>query len=45
MYLAIEIQDLKLNSGIPDSEFEFEIPKGAPVKVLGSEDFKIEPKK
>lgn len=44
-YLAIEIQDMKLNSGIPDSEFEFEIPDGAQVKVLVPEDFKIEPKK
>ncbi|WP_250869220.1 DUF4367 domain-containing protein [Methanococcoides seepicolus] len=42
--MTIEIQDLKLNSGIPDSEFEFEIPKRAQVKVLGPEDFKIEPK-
>ncbi|WP_250867732.1 hypothetical protein [Methanococcoides seepicolus] len=43
--MTIEIQDLKLNPGIPDSEFEFEIPKRAQVKVLGPDDFKIEPKK
>ncbi|MDD2613707.1 MAG: outer membrane lipoprotein-sorting protein [Methanosarcina sp.] len=43
--LSMEIRDMKLNSGIPDSEFEFKIPDGAQVKVLGPEDFKSEPKK
>ena len=44
-YLDIEIRDVKLNTGIPDSEFEFKVPDGAQVKVLGPEDFKSEPKK
>ncbi|WP_410507936.1 outer membrane lipoprotein-sorting protein [Methanosarcina hadiensis] len=44
-YLEIEIRDVKLNAGIPDSEFEFKIPDGAQVKALGLEDFKGEPKK
>ncbi|MDD4749675.1 MAG: DUF4367 domain-containing protein [Methanosarcinaceae archaeon] len=29
-----EIQDLKVNTGIPDSEFIFEIPEGATIKDL-----------
>ncbi len=29
-----EIRDLKVNTGIPDSEFKFEIPDGAKVKTL-----------
>jgi len=45
LYLEIEIRDVKLNTGIPDSEFEFKVPEGAQVKVLGPEDFKSEPKK
>lgn len=45
MYMAIEFQDMILNSEIPDSEFEFKVPKGAEVKVMGLEDFKNEPKK
>lgn len=44
-YLEIEIRDVKLNAEIPDSEFEFKVPDGAQVKVLGPEDFKSEPKK
>ena len=36
---------MKLNTGIPDSEFEFKVPDGAQVKVLGSEDFKNETEK
>lgn len=40
MYLEIEIRDMELNSGIPDSEFEFKIPDGTQVKVLEPEDFK-----
>jgi outer membrane lipoprotein-sorting protein len=43
--LDMEIQNLKLNTEIPDSEFEFKIPDGAQVKLLGVEDFKVEPKK
>lgn len=44
-YLEIEIRDVKLNAGIPDFEFEFKVPDGAQVKVLGPEDLKSEPKK
>ncbi len=44
-YIEIEIRDVKLNTGIPDSEFEFKVPDGAQVKVLGLEDFKSEPQK
>jgi outer membrane lipoprotein-sorting protein len=29
-----EIRDLKVNTGIPDSEFKFEIPDGAEVKTI-----------
>lgn len=45
VYLEIEIRDVKLNTGIPDSEFEFKVPDGAQVKILGLEDFKSEPQK
>ena len=44
-YLEIEIRDMELNSGIAYSEFEFKIPDGAQVKILGPEDFKNEPEK
>ncbi len=30
-----EILDLKVNSGIPDSEFVFNIPDGAEIKIIG----------
>ena len=33
--MKIEIRDLKVNTGIPDSEFKFEIPKGAKIVDLG----------
>ena len=37
-----EIRDLKINTGIPDSEFKFEIPDGAEVKTLDMDEiFKI----
>ncbi|MDD3041644.1 MAG: outer membrane lipoprotein-sorting protein [Methanosarcinaceae archaeon] len=42
MAVEIEIQDLKINSGLPDSEFEFELPEGARVKTLSPEDYKID---
>ncbi|MDY9924794.1 outer membrane lipoprotein-sorting protein [Methanosarcina sp.] len=45
VYLEIEIRDVKLNTGIPDSEFEFKVPDGVQVKVLRPEDFKNEPEK
>ena len=44
VHLEVEVRDIELNTGIPDSVFEFEIPDGAQVKVLGPEDFKSEPK-
>ena len=31
-----EIFDLKINTGIPDSEFEFEVPEGAEVITVES---------
>jgi Outer membrane lipoprotein-sorting protein len=34
-----EISDLEVNTGIPDSEFEFEVPAGAEIKVIDLEDF------
>jgi outer membrane lipoprotein-sorting protein len=37
--LKIEIRDLKVNSGIPDSEFRFEIPKGA--KIVETKEAKL----
>ncbi|AKB23779.1 hypothetical protein MSMTP_0310 [Methanosarcina sp. MTP4] len=40
--VEIDILDLKINSGIPDSEFEFEVPEGAEVKSLSPEDYKID---
>ncbi|WP_440956974.1 outer membrane lipoprotein-sorting protein [Methanosarcina sp. Mfa9] len=42
MAVEIEIRNLKINSGIPDSEFEFEVPEGAEVKFLSPEDYKID---
>jgi outer membrane lipoprotein-sorting protein len=33
--MKLEIQDLKVNTGIPESEFKFEIPKGAKIVDLG----------
>ncbi|MCQ1534127.1 outer membrane lipoprotein-sorting protein [Methanosarcina sp. KYL-1] len=30
----VEVRDLKVNTGIPDSEFEFKIPEGATVKTV-----------
>ena len=34
----IEIQDLKINTGIPDSEFVFNVPEGAEVVTMNFED-------
>lgn len=34
-----EISDLEINTGIPASEFEFEVPAGAEIKVIDLEDF------
>lgn len=33
--MKLEIQDLKVNTGIPDSEFKFEIPEGAKIVDMG----------
>lgn len=38
--IKIEIRDLKINSGIPDSEFVFNIPDGAKITTMDLEDFK-----
>jgi outer membrane lipoprotein-sorting protein len=35
--MKLEIRDLKVNTGIPDSEFKFEIPKGAKILDLSGE--------
>jgi outer membrane lipoprotein-sorting protein len=36
--MEINIQDLKINTGIPDSEFVFDIPEGAEVVTMNFED-------
>ncbi|MDR7666367.1 outer membrane lipoprotein carrier protein LolA [Methanosarcina sp. Z-7115] len=33
--MKLEIRDLKVNTGIPDSEFKFEVPKGAKILDVG----------
>ncbi|MGB9929240.1 MAG: outer membrane lipoprotein-sorting protein [Methanosarcina sp.] len=33
--MELEIRDLKVNTGIPDSEFKFEVPNGAKIVDLG----------
>ncbi|HET8685221.1 MAG TPA: DUF1616 domain-containing protein, partial [Methanosarcina sp.] len=38
-----EIRDLKVNTGIPDSEFKFEIPAGAEVKTVDMDEVFKEP--
>lgn len=37
----VEIRDLKVNAGIPDSEFVFKIPEGATVKVVNPGDVEL----
>ena len=37
----VEIRDLKVNTGIPDSEFEFKIPEGATVKTMDPGEIKL----
>jgi len=34
LILEVEMRDLKINTGIPDSKFKFEIPEGAKVETL-----------
>jgi len=41
MMIKIEIRDLEVNAGIPDSEFVFEIPEGANVKTVDMDSFEI----
>lgn len=31
LLMTLEYRDVKINTGIPDAEFEFKIPKGARV--------------
>ncbi|OED07228.1 outer membrane lipoprotein-sorting protein [Methanosarcina sp. A14] len=33
--MKLEIQDLQVNTGLPDSEFKFEVPEGAKIVDLG----------
>ncbi|AKB76861.1 hypothetical protein MSHOH_0378 [Methanosarcina horonobensis HB-1 = JCM 15518] len=41
LVIEVEMRDLEVNTGIPDSEFEFEVPEGAEIRVLDlEEDFK-----
>lgn len=39
--IELEIRDLEINTGIPDSEFVFEVPEGATVKTMDMESFEI----
>lgn len=41
LMIEIEILDLKVNAGIPDSEFVFEVPEGATVKTVDLDSFEI----
>lgn len=36
--MEIEIQNLKINTGIPDAEFIFDVPEGAEVVIMNFED-------
>lgn len=35
LIIKLEIQDLKVNTGLPDSEFKFEIPEGTKIVDMG----------
>jgi len=39
--IELEIRDLEINTGIPESEFVFEVPEGATVKTMDMESFEI----
>jgi outer membrane lipoprotein-sorting protein len=39
--IELEIRDLEINTGIPDSEFVFKVPEGATVKTMDMESFEI----
>lgn len=41
LMMELEIHDLKLNTGIPDSEFVFEVPEGATVKTVDLGSFEL----
>lgn len=39
--MELEIHDLEINTGIPNSEFVFEVPEGATVKTVDLDSFEI----
>ncbi|MCQ1534129.1 outer membrane lipoprotein-sorting protein [Methanosarcina sp. KYL-1] len=39
--IELEISDLEVNQGIPDSEFVFEVPEGATVRTVDMDSFEI----
>ncbi|AKB23778.1 hypothetical protein MSMTP_0309 [Methanosarcina sp. MTP4] len=41
LMIELEIRDLKVNQGIPDSEFVFEVPEGATVKTVDLDSFEL----
>ncbi|MDY9926869.1 outer membrane lipoprotein-sorting protein [Methanosarcina sp.] len=41
LMMELEIHDLEINTGIPDSEFVFEVPEGATVKTVDLDSFEI----
>ena len=41
LMIEIEILDLEVNAGIPDSEFVFEVPEGATVTTLNLDSFEL----
>ena len=41
LMMELEIRDLEVNTGIPDSEFVFEVPEGATVKTVDMDSFEI----
>ncbi|WP_048159637.1 outer membrane lipoprotein-sorting protein [Methanosarcina sp. WWM596] len=41
LMMELEIRDLEVNAGIPDSEFVFEVPEGATVKTVDMDSFEI----
>jgi outer membrane lipoprotein-sorting protein len=41
LMMELEIRDLEVNAGIPDSEFAFEVPEGATVKTVDLDSFEL----
>ncbi|WP_440946767.1 outer membrane lipoprotein-sorting protein [Methanosarcina sp. T3] len=41
LVIELEIRDLEINTGIPDSEFVFEVPEGATVKTVDLDAFEL----